>query len=349
MTNQNPDLDQLTAAELRQRLIAAQEENQALTEAFQTITFELRSQLTVIAGAAHLLLEKDSELFAPLPKEQAEMAEMAANGANRASEIIYRAMEVVEQAKGVENLGASLLLNYRRELQEANQQLDKLKLKLDSTQDILQSAANELMSSLNFILGWSKLLLEHPESMGGPLNSDQQEGIEAINDHAQKLYEAIRYYIFDSFRSIELRDKQPVPEAVTLAEIGKMTEFEVESELDMETAVSINRYEVESIINLLARGWFQRNKVDVLTVTAVSDETLRFSFSHTIQIPSHHIEKSVDGKTGQLKFTERQRYFDPVGLATGLVEKYGGAVYAELTDESSCHLSFTLPIYQEES
>ncbi|MEZ4594024.1 MAG: hypothetical protein R3D55_23225 [Chloroflexota bacterium] len=344
MTNQNPDLDQLSVAELRQRLIAVQEENQALTEAFQTITFELRSQLGVTAAAAHLLLEKKQEL----DKEQTELAEMVANGADRANETIYRAMEVVEQAKGVENLGASLLLNYRRELQEANQQLDKLKLKLDSTQDILQSAANEFMSSLNFILGWSKLLLEHPESMGGPLNSDQQEGIEAINDHAQKLYEAIRYYIFDSLRSIELRDKQPVPEAVTLAEIGKMTEFEVESELDMETAVSINRYEARSIINLLARGWFQRNKGDGLVVTAVSDDTLRFHFPHTVKI-RYNIENILNAETGQLKFTEREQYFDPVGLATGLVEKYGGAVYAELTGDRSCHLSFTLPIYQEES
>ena len=241
-----------------------------------------------------------------------------------------------------------MVQDYRRKLREANQQLDKLKLKLDSTQDILQSAANEFMSSLNFILGWSKLLLEHPESMGGPLNSDQQEGIEAINDHAQKLYEAIRYYIFDSFRSIELRDKQPVPEAVTLAEIGKMTEFEVESGVDLETAVFINRNEARSIINLLARGWFQRNEGSVFEVTAVSDDTLRFRFPHTIQIPSYDIENFVDGETGRLKFTERQQYFDPVGLATGLVEKYGGAVYAELTDESRYYLSFTLPIYQEE-
>ena len=81
----------------------------------------------------------------------------------------------------------------------------------------------------------------------------------------------------------------------------------------------------------------------------MSDDTLRFHFPHTIQIPSSRVKNFVDGETGRLKFTERQRYFDPISLATGLVEKYGGAVYAELTDESSCHLSFTLPIYQEES
>ena len=114
------------------------------------------------------------------------------------------------------------------------------------------------------------------------------------------------------------------------------------------TAVSTNRFEARSIINLLARGWFQRNKGGVLEVTAVSDDTLRFHFPHPVEV-RYNIEDILNGETGQLKFTERQRYFDSVGLATGLVEKYGGAVYAKLTGDSSCHLSFTLPNYQEDS
>ncbi len=346
MTNQKSDLDELSAAELRQRLIAAQEEKKALTEAFQTFTFDLRTPLGNCVAATHLLLDEESDHFPPLDQKQAKVAEIALKSANRAYEVINELIEKVQKAKTFENLGASLVQDHRRELQKANQQLDKLKLKLDTTQDILQSAANEFMSSLSFIRGWSQLLLEHPESMGGPLNSDQHEGIVAINDHAQKLREAIEYYIFDSLRSIELLDKQPLPEAVTLAEIGKL--IEVESELAWETAVSINKFEARAIINLLARGWFQRNKGSVLVVTAVSDDTLRFRFPHTTEI-RYNIEDIVDEETGQLKFTERQRYFDPVGLATGLVEKYDGAVYAELTGEGTCHLSFTLPVYREES
>ncbi|MCA9942288.1 MAG: hypothetical protein KC449_02350 [Anaerolineales bacterium] len=324
-----------------------QEENQALTEAFQTITFELRSQLTVIAGATHLLLEKDSELFAPLPKEQAEMAEMAANGANRANETIYRVMEMVEQAKDVENLGASLYLNSRRELQEANQQLDKLNFRQEAIRQTMSCAANDFLTQVSFILGYSKLMLEHPESMGGSLNNEQLEGIQAMDRYAKNIHEDIKYYIFYSLRAIELVDEEPEREVVTLAEIGEVSEFSVESGLDLETAVSVNRDEARSIINLLAGGWFQRNRGSSLVVTAVSDDTLRFHFPHIIKI-RYNIEDILDGETGQLKFTERQLYFDPVGLATGLVEKYGGAVYAELTGESSCHLSFTLPIYQED-
>ncbi|MCB9008495.1 MAG: hypothetical protein H6656_14175 [Ardenticatenaceae bacterium] len=348
MTNPNQDLDQLSAAELRQRLIAVQEENKALTEFFQTIIFNLRGPLGNCVAAAHLLLDEESEYFQPLDQKQAEVAEIALQNANRAYEVINELIEKVQKAKTFENLGASLVQDYRRELQEANQQLDKLRLKYQAKDEALQGAANEFVGALSLIVGYSKLFLKQPELIGGPLNSDQLEGITAIDNRARNLHEAIDYYFFDLLGRIDSVDAEPVPEAVALAEIGKMTEFAVESELALETAVSVNRDEARSIINLLAGGWFQRNRGSSLVVTAVSDDTLRFGFSHTIQISSYHIEKFVDGETDRLKFTERQQYFDPVGLATGLVEKYGGAVYAELTGESSCHFSFTLPIYQED-
>ena len=344
MTNQNPDLDQLSAAELRQRLIAAEEERQKIFRFVASLVSELTTPMTAIQSYGNLLLAKEKGPYSPLDDEQTKAVGAMKENAIRSREILQDAIRILPNADALEKLESSLVQDYRHELQEANQQVDKLKLKLDTTQDILQSAANEFMSSLSFILGWSQLLLEHPESMGGALNNDQHEGIEAINDHAQKLHEAIRYYIFDSLRSMELLDKQPLPEAVTLAEIGKM--IKVESELAWETAVSINRYEARSIINLLAKGWYQRNKGSVVVVTAVSDDTLCFRFPHTIEI-RYKIEDILDDETGRLKFTERERYFDPVGLATGLVEKYGGAVYAELTGEGTCHLSFTLPVYQK--
>ncbi|MCA9898942.1 MAG: hypothetical protein KC433_12195 [Anaerolineales bacterium] len=348
MTNQNPDPDQLSAADLRQRLITAQEENKKLNRVVATMVSELMTPLTVIREYAYILLDEENNYYQPLDSEQAKAVDAMKKGAVRSNELLQETKKILTKADALENLESSLVQNYRRELQEANQQLDKLNLKHDVTQQILQSATNDFLSAVNIILGFSKLMLEHPESMGGSLNSEQQEGIEAIDHHAKKMYEAIRYHIFDSLRAVEWIDKEPEPEAVTLAEIDKMIEFEVESELALETAVSINRFEARSIINLLARGWFQRNKGGVLEVTAVSDDTLRFHFPHPVEV-RYNIEDILNGETGQLKFTERQRYFDSVGLATGLVEKYGGAVYAKLTGDSSCHLSFTLPNYQEDS
>ena len=104
MTNQNPDLDQLSAAELRQRLIAVQEENKALTEFFQTIIFNLRGPLGNCVAAAHLLLDEESEYFQPLDQKQAEVAEIALQNANRAYEVINELIEKVQKAKTFENL-----------------------------------------------------------------------------------------------------------------------------------------------------------------------------------------------------------------------------------------------------
>lgn len=347
MTNQNSELDDLSAGELRERLIASQEENQALTEAFKTLTFELRSQLTVIAGATLMLLGKEQELFLPLDEKQSEVAEIAINGANRANEIIYELLERVEKAGGYENLGPSLAQNYRCQLLEANQKLEKLNLRHKAMQDALQGLRHELLEAVNRIMGFSRLFLEQPELMGGPLNHEQLEGIEIIRKSAENYYETIRYYFFDLLKAIEAVDEEPVPEAMTLAEIGEMTQFSIESDVGWETAVSINKREAEALIKLLDSAWDRKSIGRVLKVVVETDEQLRFVLPNATRIYSYHIKEYVDKKTGRLYFSERERYLDPVGLATALVEKYGGAVYAELTDESACILSFTLPIYQE--
>ena len=109
MTNQNSDLDELSAAELRQRLIASQEENKMLTGLFQTIIFELRTPLSVIGGAARILLDKEPDYFLPLEGKAAEMAELALKNPDRASEVIYDLLERVDKAKTFENMGASLV------------------------------------------------------------------------------------------------------------------------------------------------------------------------------------------------------------------------------------------------
>lgn len=347
MTNQNPDLDQLSAVELRQRLMAVQEENQKLNMIVATLVSELMTPLNVIQGYGDLLLGEEKGTYQPLNSEQAKAVDVMRKGAVRSNEMLQVAKKILTKADTLEDLESSLVQDYRRELREANQQLDILNVKYQATQYVLQSFRHEMLEAVNRMMGFSRLFLEKPELMGGPLNREQLEGIEIIRQSAEHNYEIIKHYFFDLLKTIEVLDKEPEPEEVTLAEMGEMTEFAVESELALETAVSINKFEARTIINLLAAGWHQRNKGSVLAVTAVADGTLRFHFPHPIEIP-YNIEDILADETGRLKFSERQRYFDPVGLATGLVEKYDGAVYAELTGEGTCHLSFTLPVYQEE-
>lgn len=350
MTNQNSDLDQLSAAALRPQLIAAQEENQKLNMLIATMISELTAPLNVIQAYAYLLLDEEKGFYNPMDSEQAKaVVDIMRKGAVRSNELLQEAKKILTKADTLENLESSLVQDYRRELQVANQQVDKLNLKHDAIRQTMSCAANDFLTQVSFVLGYSQLMLEHPESMGGVLNSEQLEGIEAIDRYAKNIHEGIKYYIFDGLRAIDLVDEEPEPEEVTLAEIGEMTQFSIESDLALDTAVSVNKREAEAIINLLAMAWYRRNKGSVLEVTAELGEYLRFRFPHTTEIPSSYAKDSVDGETGRLQFTERQRYFDPVGLATGLVEKYGGAVYAELTSEKTYNLSFTLPVYREES
>jgi len=139
MTKQNSELDELSADELRERLIALQEENKALTDLFHTIVYDLRAPLAMIAGAAHLLLDGDQDLFPPLDENQAVVVEIVKNHANRVDEVYHELMKLVEKANTLENLGSSLVQDYQRQLFEANQQLDNLNLKHEATQDALQN------------------------------------------------------------------------------------------------------------------------------------------------------------------------------------------------------------------
>ncbi|MBK7895885.1 MAG: hypothetical protein WAS33_11110 [Candidatus Promineifilaceae bacterium] len=348
MTNQNPDLDQLTAAELRQRLIAAQEENQALTEAFQTITFELRSQLTVIAGAAHLLLEKDSELFAPLPKEQAEMAEMAANGANRASEIIYRAMEMVEQAKGVENLGASLLLNYRRELQEANQQLDKLRLKYQAKNEsmirFIGSIFHQTRAPAAMALGFAKLILMECENTTS--RSDIVKFVQGIKKAVERIQEADNWHVI-WWRMLQLFEEPLVQTKIFLAEIENFEEvvgMPIKTDLAQIPPILANAEVLITVIKSLGYG-----KRDDAELIFSQDAGQVFVTLSNTPYQSYLVKEFLDSESGRLVYSVESKIFEPIGIVIALVEKYGGAVYAELGNDSTYTLSFTLPIYQEES
>ena len=85
--------------------------------------------LSMIAGAVHLILDKEQEHFPPLDEKQAEVAEIAINNANRAYEVIDELIKRAAKAKTLENLGSGLVQDYRRQLLEANQQLDKVNVK----------------------------------------------------------------------------------------------------------------------------------------------------------------------------------------------------------------------------
>lgn len=341
MTNQNPDLDQLSAAELRQRLIAVQEENQALTEAFQTITFELRSQLGVTAAAAHLLLEKKQEF----DKEQTELAEMVANGADRANETIYRAMEVVEQAKGVENLGASLLLNYRRELQEANQQLDKLRLEHQTKNEtmirLMGSIFHEIRAPIATALGYSNLILMENETAIS--RSDIVKFVHGIKKVAEHIQEADSFHII-WWRTLQLFEEPLVQAKISLAEIEnfeKVVGIPIKTDLSQIPPILAN----EEVLITVTQSLGCAKRDDAELIFSQDAEQVFVALSNT-PYQSYWVEEFLDNESKRLVCASGTEIFESMSVTIALVEKYGGAVYAELGNDSTYTLSFTLPIYQ---
>lgn len=355
MTNQNPDLDQRSAAELRQRLITVQEENRELTEAFQTITFDLQRELGVIASVAHLLLEKDSELFLPLDEEQAEIAEMVVNGANEAKEIIYRAMEMVEQAKGVENLGSFLMNyrpglfgNYQREWLEASQQLAELRLKYQAKNEamirFIGSIFHETRAPAAMALGFAKLILMEGENTTS--RSDIVKFVQGIKKAVERIQEANNWHVI-WWRMLQLFEEPLVQTKIFLAEIENFEEvvgMPIKTDLAQIPPILANAEVLITVIKSLGYG----KRDDSELIFSQDAEQVFVTLSNT-PYQSYWVEEFLGNESKRLVCASETGIFEPIGVVIALVEKYGGAVYAELGSDSTYSLSFTLPIYQEES
>lgn len=340
MTNQNQDLEQLSAAELRQRLIAAQEENQALTEAFQTITFELRSQLSVIAAAAHLLLEKEQKLFPALNKEQAEMAEMAANGADRAIEIIYRAMEMIEQAKGVENLGASLLLNYRRELQEANQRVDSFEQRQEALHNLILNFVHDFYTPLTIIRAYTKLYQEKQF-----LPSDSLEKLIEIFESNAKLC-LISFQLFRSaYATIYALYEDWNWQITSLAELLDPSEYDVQSEIEEFPPLRLPK-SFSQVFRLL---WHILNGVTPKKLSLiVREENAQLNLTIISDVYSSLFVYYIDLETKKVT-CNGPRALSSICIANEFVEKVGGTMLLETDVKNGSVVTLILPAYWEES
>ena len=151
MTNQNPDLDQLSAAELRQRLIAAQEENQKLNMFVATLVSELMTPLNVIHSYGNLLLEAENDLFSPLNEKQSKAVGYMQIGAVRSKEILHDVIKILTKSEALENFESSLVQDYRSELHEANQQLDNLHNQKDALHNLFLNFVHDFYTPLSTI------------------------------------------------------------------------------------------------------------------------------------------------------------------------------------------------------
>jgi hypothetical protein len=114
--------------------------------------------------------------------------------------------------------------------------------------------------------------------------------------------------------------------------------------MNLLSPIDTSKQDISTIIDLL-----NFMKSDELEVSLEDGENwVRFNFSNFTN-PPYWFERSLNEETNRLDCDESMLGHEPLCLVIALVEKQGGAVYAELGSDSTYSLSFTLPVYREES
>ena len=227
MTNQNSDLDQLSAAELRQRLIAAQEENQKLNTIVATMVSELMTPLNVIREYAYLLLDEENAFYQPLDSQQAKAVDIMKKGAVRSNELLQETKKILTKADTLENLESSLVQNYRRQLQEANQQLDNLQNRKDALHDLFLNFVHDFYTPLTIILAYTKLYQEKQFLPSGSL-----EELVEIFDSKAKMCLASFQIFRSAYATIYASHEDFDWQIMRLNQLVDASEFEVQFEME---------------------------------------------------------------------------------------------------------------------
>ena len=114
------------------------------------------------------------------------------------------------------------------------------------------------------------------------------------------------------------------------------------NDLNLLSPIHTSKQDISTIMDLL-----NFIKSDELEVRLEDDgNSVHFNFPNFTN-PPYWLERGLNEETNRLSYDESMPGHDPVCLVIALVEKQGGAVYAEINSDSTYSLSFTLPVYQE--
>ena len=340
MTNQNSDLDQLSAAELRQRLIVAQEENQKLNTIVATMVSELMTPLNVINSDGNLLLEAENDLFSPLNEKQTKAVGYMQAGAVRSKEIFQDAIKILTKPEALENLESSLVQDYRRQLHEANQQLDNLQNRKDALHDLFLNFVHDFYTPLTIILAYTKLYQEKQFLPSGSL-----EELVEIFDSKAKMCLASFQIFRSAYATIYASHEDFDWQIMRLNQLVDASEFEVQFEMEEYPLLRLP----ESFGQVFRLLWYTFNGVEPKKLPlVVKKDREQLHLTIISEIHNAMFSYDIDSETNRVSCNERPR-LSSICIANEFVKKVGGTMFIKSDAKTGSTVILILPIYQQES
>ncbi|MEZ4594023.1 MAG: hypothetical protein R3D55_23220 [Chloroflexota bacterium] len=193
------------------------------------------------------------------------------------------------------------------------------------------------------VLGYANLILV--EGATAASRADTVKFVQGIKKAAERIQEAQKFSIL-WWNVLQFLTEPLAQTKISLAEIKNFEEavgMPIKTDLASIPPILANEEVLITVIRYLG---YAKSDEAVLKFSQDEDFICVILSNRTFQ--SYWVEKYLDSESGRLVFSSDTEIFEPIDLVIALVEKCGGAVYAELGNDSTYTLSFTLPIYQEE-
>ncbi len=204
------------------------------------------------------------------------------------------------------------------------------------------SIIHEVRAPTFMVLGYANLFLKEAET--APSLSVLIKYVQGMKKTAERIQEAGNLSLA-WWRMLQLLEKPPAKTKIILADLNRFEQVAgvpIKTDLTQISPILANE---EVIIAIMESLRFRKSDEAELVIRE-DGEYVHFTLSNGTNL-SYWVDKYLKNENGRLVCDEQKSIFEPICVIVTLVEKYGGAVFAELSSNSTYSLSFTLPVYQE--
>jgi hypothetical protein len=215
--------------------------------------------------------------------------------------------------------------------------------------DLFMTISFEFRTPATIIQAYASLILQEESEFFPKLTEVQTKSIESMKSAGDRIHEMVRF-MMSKVQAFQYVQSPPPKTKVILAELKGL---EVWADFGLTNLANISPvFADEGVITALfdlfgfdLNIYYQQElKISIYD----EGDWVSFNFLNIGHRPIW-LDDYLDVETNRMSCNEAFQWSQPFCLAINLVEKYGGAVYAELGNDSTYSLSFTLPVYREES
>ncbi len=243
--------------------------------------------------------------------------------------------------EGSQNKDRIVQLN--QELSDAKQELAIIKEKCARYNHLFSEMSHELRTPMSVVLMYAKLLSDKVKPEDPEF---QNKALHAINQNIKKVYGMFGLYMH-SWHILSFLNKKPSLERTNIAEVFQRFNFYNSVRLDPQLQANIDRYMIESAIRQFSEILNDYASNDVSLSISLETDWIIINLNNRQQfLPDYFYPTDPD--TGKLDCTNHS---PPNLLCEGaeLINKHGGIVSLDVSEDTGTTISFTLPIYKEKT